>query len=187
MPASHAATAWSGLVHIAWASGTDARRTVLDRLLRDAGSPGDAVTHECPRCGSAAHGPLRTSSGTTVLSLSHAGDLTAGAIARADAAASVGIDIEADRGSAPLTELAALFAPREPPTLREWTMIEAVVKADGRGLRIAPADIRFEGSLARIAGRSPIEVAEIEAPSGYVISVAIDPVRPSRRGRGSDR
>lgn len=185
MPASHVTTAWNGRVRVAWASGADARRTVLQRLLHDAGASDDTVAHECPRCGSAAHGPLRTSSGTTVVSLSHAGDLTVGAIARADAAASVGVDVEADRGAARLIELAPLFAPREPPTLREWTMIEAVVKADGRGLRIAPTDIRFDGTTAHIAGRAPIEVSTAAAPEGYLISVAIDPMGRFRRGPGS--
>lgn len=187
MPASDVTTVTHGSVRIAWATGTDARGAVLRRLLQDAGAPGDAVEHACPRCGSAEHGPPRTSSGSTVVSLSHAGDLTVGAIARADAAASIGVDVEADRGPARLAELAALFAPHEPPTLREWTMIEAVVKADGRGLRIAPTDVRLDGALAHITGRPPIEVAEIDSPAGYLISVAIDPVRPSRRGRGWDR
>lgn len=184
MPESDATTVWNGRVRVVWASGADARNAVLRRLREDAGVPDDSIAHECPTCGSTMHGPLRTSSGTTVLSLSHAGDLTVGAIARADDAASVGIDVEADRGAARLTELAALFAPREPPTLREWTMIEAVVKADGRGLRIAPTDIRFDGSTARIAGRAPIEVSTAAAPEGYLISVAIDPMGQFRRGPG---
>jgi len=194
MPASDVTTAWNGRVRVAWANGADARRTVLQRLLHDAGASDDTVAHECPRCGSAAHGPLRTSSGTTVVSLSHAGDLTVGAIARADAAASVGVDVEADRGAARLIELAPLFAPREPPTLREWTMIEAVVKADGRGLRIAPTDVRFDGTTgearqegridAHIAGRPPLEVATVDGPDGYLISVAIDPMGRFRRGPG---
>lgn len=197
MRASEVTTIVSGPVRIAWASGADARAAVLRRLLQDAGAPDDTVMHECLRCGSTEHGPLRTSSGTTVLSLSHSGDLTVGAIARADAAASVGVDVEADRGSARLTELAPLFSPGEVPTLREWTMIEAVVKADGRGLRIAPADVRLGGALgearqeghldAHIAGRAPLEVAEVDAPAGYLISVAIDPARPDRPARGSDR
>lgn len=183
MPASTVTTTRSGPVRIAWAKGSDARQAVLRRLLEDEGAGLDSVAHECPRCGSTAHGPLRTSSGTTVLNLSHAGDLTVGAIARADAAASVGVDVEADRGSGRLAELAALFAPHEPPTLREWTMIEAVMKADGRGVRIAPTDIRFDGTIAHVAGRSPIEVTAVEAPDGYLISVAIDPARPNLRDR----
>lgn len=187
MPASEVTIVTSGPVRIGWATGADARAAVLLRLLQDAGTPDDTVAHACPRCGSTEHGPLRSSSGTTVLSLSHAGDLTVGAIARADAAASVGVDVEAGRGPMRLAELAVLFAPAQPPTLREWTMIEAVVKADGRGLRIAPTDIRFDGTAAHIAGRSPLRIAEVDGPSGYVISVAIDPVRSNRRGRGWDR
>jgi 4'-phosphopantetheinyl transferase len=206
MKGSEVVTVVSGGVLVGWAAGADARSAVLARLLQDAGAPDDDVRHECPHCGSTEHGPLRTSSGTTVVSLSHAGGLTVGAIARADAAASVGvdveaerdadaltagaiaaasagIDVEADRGSGRLAELAALFAPRPAPTLREWTMIEAAVKADGRGLRIAPADVRIDGGLAHVPGRGPIAVAAVESPAGFLISVAIDP-GSSRPGRG---
>lgn len=180
-----------GPLAIAWARGADARAAVLQHLLARAGAAADTVTHACPHCGSTDHGPLRASSGTVVLSLSRAGDLTTGAIARADAAASVGIDVEGlDAGrtaDAPLLDLAGLFAPAAPPTLRQWTMIEAAVKADGRGLRIAPGDVVLVGERAHIPDRSPIEVAAVDAPPGYVISVAIDPMRSSHPARGSVR
>ncbi|MFK4761787.1 hypothetical protein ACI3KS_12700 [Microbacterium sp. ZW T5_45] len=180
-----------GPLVIAWAHGAEARAAVLQGLLEHAGAPTDAVTHECPTCGSSEHGPLQASSGTVVLSLGHAGDLTAGVIARAEAAASVGIDVEAlDAGrtpGTPLQDLTALFAPAAPPTLREWTIIEAAVKADGRGLRIAPSDVVIDGARAHIPGRPPIDVASVDAPAGYLISVAIDPSHSSRPARGSDR
>ena len=196
-----------GPVRVGWAFGDDARRRVLRGLLAAAGaaeaSPDD-VAHGCPTCGSTSHGPLRASSGAVVLSLSHADGptgLTVGAIASAEDAASVGVDVEPDRGDLPMAELGALFAPAEPPTIRRWTEIEAVAKADGRGLRIAPHGIRFSdepgallpgGVLAVVEGRARIEVAPSPAPAGYVVSVAIapsravDPDRPIAPNRATD-
>lgn len=187
MPAPDVTVVRSGRALVGWAAGADARSAVLDRLLEAAGAGGDTVEHSCPHCGSTEHGPLRTSSGTVVVSLSHAGDLTAGAVARASAAASVGVDVEPDRGEGRLNELAPLFAPAEPPTLREWTLIEAAAKADGRGLRIPPSLIVLDGATAYVPGRAPIDIAAVEGPEGYLISVAIDPSRSSHRGPGSVR
>lgn len=189
-----------GPVRVGWAFGADARRRVLRRLLAEAGTDDtpDDVAHGCPTCGGADHGPLRVSSGAVLLSLSHADGptgLTVGAIASAEDAASVGVDVEPDRGDLPMAELGALFAPAEPPTIRRWTEIEAVAKADGRGLRIAPHGIRFSdepgallpgGVLAVVEGRARIEVAPSPAPAGYVVSVAIAPSQATDPGRAPD-
>ncbi|MBO0980794.1 hypothetical protein [Microbacterium sp. SD291] len=188
MPSSEVTTLRVGPVRVAWAFGADARRRVLSRLLADAGAPDDDIVHQCPHCGSAAHGRPLTSSGTTVVSISHRGELAVAALAHADAAAAVGVDVEADRGREQMADLAPLFAPRPPPDVRGWTAIEAAVKADGRGLRIAPGEVRLSdtagdllpgGRLIALQGDRRIEVVGVPAPEGYVISIAIDPARES--------
>ena len=125
------------------------------------------------------------------ISVSYAGDLAVAAIASTADAVALGVDVEHDRGPEPMTELAALFAPQAPPGIRDWTMIEAVVKADGRGLRIPPNEVRLgeagvvlPGSRrATLPGGAPLEVARAPAPAGHLISVAI---RPAATGRAPE-
>ena len=64
------------------------------------------------------------------------------------------------------------------PSLREWTRVEAVLKADGRGLRVEPGGcLAVEGDRrgwrATVAG-SPhaFDGWELTGPPGVVVSVA---------------
>ncbi|MGO1853879.1 MAG: 4'-phosphopantetheinyl transferase family protein, partial [Microbacteriaceae bacterium] len=187
-----------GPVRVAWARGAERRatsRALVAQLLTDTGPPELDIARElvqqCPHCGSLEHGPLRTASGLSVVSVSYAGDLAVAAIASTADAVALGVDVEHDRGPEPMTELAALFAPQAPPGIRDWTMIEAVVKADGRGLRIPPNEVRLgeagivlPGSRrATLPGGAPLEVARAPAPAGHLISVAI---RPAATGRAPE-
>ncbi len=104
----------------------------------------------------------------------------------------IGVDIEqvASSDGTSLTELAALFAPRPPPTLREWTLIEAAVKADGRGLRVSVSEVRLDeghlvlpgGFAVRMPGRTAsIEAAPAPGPAGFAVSVAVVPAADAPR------
>lgn len=189
-----------GPVRVAWARGAERRatsRALVTQLLTEAGHPEldipRKLVQRCPHCGSREHGPLRTASGLAVISVSYAGDLAVAAIASTADAVALGVDVEQDRAPEPMTELAALFAPQTPPGIRDWTMIEAVVKADGHGLRIPPNEVRLgeagvvlPGSRrATIPGGAPVEVAPAPAPApaGHLISVAI---RPAATGRAPE-
>lgn len=162
------------------------------------------LTSVCDQCGGD-HGRPRVEGAPFAVSISYAGDMVAAAAVALGSASAVGIDIErrtADDG-APMSELMRLFAPRTPPGLREWTEIEAVVKADGRGLRIPPSEVAFgersamllpEGRAVRVPGRHEcFEVAPAPGPPDHIVSVAVVAAvseaapaaapRPATRGR----
>ncbi|WP_052226871.1 4'-phosphopantetheinyl transferase family protein [Microbacterium mangrovi] len=163
-------------------------RGMLEGMLRALGIPGAISTH-CDVCGSDSHGRPVTAS--ALLSVAYAPGRVVAAVAPASAGRAIGVDIEAERDPGPMGELAALFAPHDPPDVRGWTMIEAVVKADGRGLRLPPhlvvaADepggILPASRRYRVPGRGTrIEAVGVPAPPGYVVSVAIDPGSESAR------
>ncbi|MDR6866979.1 4'-phosphopantetheinyl transferase [Microbacterium resistens] len=194
-----------GPILLAWADAPQraAGRTsgrMLLRLLVEAVAPGSdpLIERRCPRCGAEDHGRLHAPHAPVVLSASHAEGLVVVAAVHIDDAATVGVDVEALTGRSPLDELAPLFAPASPPTVAGWTRIEAVLKADGRGLRVAPGDVRFApglhdarlpsplhgpgGSkaedvgtlLATVPGGGLFEVVTLDAIPGTALSIAID-------------
>lgn len=186
---------------------TQARRFTTGRLLLAALIPElistDSVrlTSICEQCGGD-HGRPQVEGAPFAVSVSYAGDMVVAAAVALESASALGIDMEPRSGSedAPLSDLARLFAPRAPPGLREWTAIEAAVKADGRGLRIPPSDVTFgersslllpDGQTVQIPGRdNHVEVAAAPGPPGHVVSVAVisavpgAAAHPARRGRG---
>lgn len=149
-----------------------ARRFLSGRLalLRAAARTGDAsvsIDAACPDCGRS-HGRPRAVGGSRPLhlSLTHAGT-SAFAIAGAGA---VGIDAEPEPTSR--VRLAAIdeLAPGRGDPLRRWTAIEAVLKADGRGLRVAPEAVRLRGRLAVLDDRRyGVRMRRID---GCVVAVA---------------
>ncbi|WP_110590354.1 hypothetical protein [Microbacterium suaedae] len=189
------ASEWIGPVLVAWSerSGRGARSETGRRLLAEligeiAPGSDPTVVRACPRCGGTDHGPPRADGAPVVLSLSYAADVVVAAAAPSGSVAALGVDAEPERPG-PLADLAPLFAPADPPDVRTWTMIEAVVKADGRGLRIPPGDVRFRAprTTTRLEGADiatlpatcgTFEVAPAPAPPGIAASVAIRRARP---------
>lgn len=116
-----------------------------------------------------------------MVSLAYAGELVAAAAAPADRVMAIGIDVERGNAETILTDLSPLMAP--PPSLREWTRIEAALKADGRGLQVAPDAVRIPADAAFVPGRDhPIALHHAPAPPGYVVSLAVA-ARPPRAPR----
>lgn len=171
-------------------AGPTAARFLTGRLLMTAlvaettGREPVVITAVCERCGGE-HGAPQVPDLPVSLSVSYAGSMVAAAAAPSNSAASIGIDLEAiapGREGGPMRDLASLFAPSQPPDLGGWTMIEAALKADGRGLRVPPSQVRLgepasvllPGSCdVRVPGRrGRIEVVRATGPSGYVLSVA---------------
>lgn len=146
-------------------------------------APGEAfaVDSTCATCGED-HGRPRSVGAPLVLSVAYAGTLVVAAAALRGEVEAVGVDVERAGGVAP--DLAALF-PRGAPDLAGWTRLEAVLKADGRGIRVDPSTVEvrtgaggplLRGGSASVPGRSGrIEVATIAGPADHVMSVAVIP------------
>ena len=162
-----------GLRRARFVEGRRLLRQLISRLAPDANP---AIEARCARCGSRDHGAVRALRAPVVVSISYSGPAVAAAAAPARAATGLGIDVESGAPDEILRELAALFAPADPPTRRRWTEIEAAVKADGRGLRIPPERIRFAGGGATVPGApGPFAVLDARAPEGLTASLALRP------------
>lgn len=152
-------------IRVIWTTrnGTEAR-TAAARLVRDA--TGRALRRgPCARCGGD-HGRPHLEGGGSV-SLAYAGDLVVAALAEGG---DIGVDVERGVASAP----ARLDRLAEGSTLRDWTRFEAATKAVGGDLRGGvhlPVVTEGEVWRAVVAGRV-VHGREIDAPAGFVISVA---------------
>ena len=125
-----------------FATGRDLLRQTAAAVLASAAST-VVISAVCPDCGGE-HGQPTTSG--AFLSLTRAPGVT---IAVASAAGPVGVDVELRDGS-PDRERAILQLTGV-GSLQHWTRVEAVLKADGRGLRVDPSLVLVEGDLATVA------------------------------------
>jgi 4'-phosphopantetheinyl transferase len=155
-------------VRVAWAPlGDEPRRIVAARLVH--ALTGSRLAHgPCTHCGGAHGRPHRVDGG--VVSLAYTPTLVVVAVA-----ASGGLGVDAEPG-APDTA-AGIERLRPGTTLREWTRIEAALKAVGRGIPDADvAAIEIFGTGAswrtRLAGRD-VRGRDHAGPAGVVISVAV--------------
>lgn len=177
-----------------------AGRSLLADLIEELTDVADlGFTTTCERCG-ADHGRPRLERAPVEVSLSYAGSVVAVAAARQTDAAAVGVDIEREPSEGPLTplrDLERLFAPAEAPDTQGWTLIEAALKADGRGVTVDLAQVkvgeigtgRLRGSRAvRIPSRDSgdagvdagVDAGAIAGPSGFVLSAAMVPAAGER-------
>lgn len=189
-----------------------ARREVAWELLRgllgDAGHPGASLSNPCPRCGGA-HGPVRIADGVPWrASVTYAAGYAIAAISpqgpadapekpsptretRADPISRVDCGFSRPRGFA--IDAEAFVDPVRdaaggaPGGLLHWVRTEAVLKADGRGLRADRDDVEFgpdgpdgprgpHGWTARIVDTGVhyrgFEPNGHEAPPGVLLSAA---------------
>ncbi|MCB0913005.1 MAG: hypothetical protein KDB60_15450, partial [Propionibacteriaceae bacterium] len=95
-------------------------------------------------------------------------------------ASRLGVDVE--RVSAdPVrsADLGRLLGVPPDAALQRWTGVEAVLKADGRGLRTDPGQVRFSPGSARLEGTPhAYRVERVPDASGFEISVAWLPSAP---------
>lgn len=127
----------------------------------------------CPRCRQP-HGPVEVVGLPAVASVSYSHGLVVAAVVPSPPASRLGVDVERDAVDATRTEdLERLIGRSRQPLLRRWTRIEAVLKADGRGLLLEPTNVSVHGDEAMIAN-SPARyrIADVPGPPGYVISLA---------------
>ncbi len=157
-------------------------RALLHRLLGEL-KP-DLVPHldatTCPHCGGP-HGPVSVTDHPAVVSVSYADGLVVAAVAATSKVAALGLDAERDPVTARIPreatervpDLVKLIGGPPASALRRWTQIEAVLKADGRGLRVPPEQVRLEAEAAQIeSDPASYHLANIAGPAGYLISLA---------------
>lgn len=122
----------------------------------------------CPDCGGP-HGKPQLIGSSLHLSLSHS---AVAVVAAASWDGPVGVDVEALDPSA--AALAAIGTVAGEESLERWTRVEAVLKADGRGLRVDPASVSFDGGTASIAGSGArYRVSEVQLAPDVRVSVAV--------------
>lgn len=148
----------------AGALGRDVSRALLAELL-----PGASFVARCARCGGA-HGRLRVAGADAAVSVSYAEGWAFVATARG--AARLGLD--AVPASAPDLERVLPGA-----DARTWARVEAVLKADGRGLAVDPACVRVEEAdadgadwTAHIGDGPALTGWDVDGPAGVVLAVA---------------
>lgn len=162
--------------------GVDRRREfVLGRSLVAAlvdglfpGMTGWSVgTVACGRCGEL-HGPVELAGVPAVAGVAYARGLVVAAVAPTETVGSLGVDVELDAvGTTRARDLERLLGRSRDPVLRRWTRIEAVLKADGRGLLVEPGDVKLRGHTASIAGgKTRYHVVDADGPPGSVLSLA---------------
>ena len=146
------------------------------------------IVATCARCG-AEHGRPRiewpdTAGPAWSASISSCPDLVVAAVAPAGAA--VGVDVEPgrsaeSRGREAERRRAVVELIGEPTrtAIRRWVRTEAVLKADGRGLRVEPDLVRFDGTAARLDDRQQVYRVVDRRIDGCLVSVAVaGPIRP---------
>lgn len=158
------------------------RRTVADRLLVDLlshhGVARPRIQRRCVRCGGDHGVPLVSDGGSEtgfVASVAYASEWAVAAIAPAGAV--FALDAEPrDLDEDSLRRLRTVLGD-DRADATTWTRIEAALKADGRGLRVDPAEVRLSFSdglwWARIPGRADsVLVSEVPGPPDVVVTVA---------------
>ncbi|WP_146079122.1 4'-phosphopantetheinyl transferase superfamily protein [Pseudoclavibacter sp. RFBA6] len=144
----------------------------------------------CSNCGSTTHGKPSMPGLPVLVSLAYAGMTVFVALASVDDVSALGIDVEelridddsaSARPAGPLPISGAGAGPDADPDrhaalpapwgdtvdpaldLERWTAVEAVLKADGRGLRVDSSLVRFEPGEGRADGDEHARVAGEEA------------------------
>ena len=105
------------------------------------------ITATCPDCGGAHGRPTVVAHPGLHVSLARTPGFVVGALS---ARGPIGVDAELIAGSA--ERAAAVGALTGIQSLTHWTRVEAVLKADGRGLRVDPALVHVDGAIATLDG-----------------------------------
>jgi len=153
-----------------------AGRALLGRLLADRFGAGSVDGAPCPHCGGD-HGGVAVRGVPAIASLAHAGSLAIAAVAADAEVARLGVDGESALADpARDADLARLLDVPAEAALRRWTEVEAVLKADGRGLRADPGLVRFAVGTALVEDTGDrYRLSAVPGPPDLVISVAWQP------------
>lgn len=163
------------------------RSAILVAVSRLVGERVDGLTVDavCLACGRAHGAPVVVGARTRVhVSLTHGSD-------RAFAVAAYRpIGVDAEPRNTPAARLIAIHdvtGRRGRDPLGRWTAIEAILKADGRGLRVDPAQVLVGHRHGRVADRGiRYRLRRHRDLDGYVVAVAwSDPERGAGGNAGS--
>lgn len=125
------------------------------------------LTAICPDCGGPHGRPVAPGSGLH-LSLTHGADVVVAAASDRP----VGIDVEP--AIAPPEVLADIESLTGHASLQRWTRTEAILKADGRGLRVDPAHVVIDGPRGWVDDApARYDLSEVELIAGVRVSVAV--------------
>ena len=124
------------------------------------------ITATCPDCGGTHGRPTILGRPDLHVSLARTPGFV---VAGVSAAGPIGIDAELLAGSP--ERAAAVGALTGIQSLRHWTRVEAVLKADGRGLRVDPALVRVDGEFATLEGQR-YRLSEPELHAAIVVTLA---------------
>lgn len=150
-----------------------ASRELLGEML-----PGATFLSRCPRCGGE-HGRIRVSGVDAAVSVSYAGGWAV--VAMAGGERRLGVDAVA-AGAAGLERVLP-----DSSDARDWARVEAVLKADGRGLRVDPRSVEVIDAdragtwHARIDGGPEWLGWDTSGPPGLVVAVALDAAGSAER------
>lgn len=152
-----------------------AGRMLLRDLAADLTNATPAAVHleaVCPECGGPHGQPVLVDSDLH-LSLSHAGDVV---VAAASWGSPVGIDVE--NRVQPPERVTAIGALTGEASVLHWTRVEAILKADGRGLRVDPSMVEIlehDGIVEGWVTDRPTRYAVTETDLGadLMVSVAV--------------
>lgn len=147
-----------------------------------AGVEGEAVSivQRCPECGGPHGRPVvmgPPAARGIAVSVAHAGEQH---VAAARRGGRIGVDAE-PRDAAPgrAEAVRELLGTRDAEHLRRWTRIEAVLKADGRGLRVDPASVTLAQEDRGVVGSVPgatrrYDVHDVGLGDDLVVSLATE-------------
>jgi 4'-phosphopantetheinyl transferase len=141
------------------------------------------VESRCPDCGGPHGRPVvmgpDTARGIRV-SLAYAGGT---ALAAAHRGGSLGVDAElrdhARTGDDKRCAIQTLAPGDDGDPLIQWTRIEAVLKADGRGLRVDPGQVHFERQADRLVASAPgdprrYDLRDVPLGDDLIVTVALE-------------
>ena len=124
------------------------------------------ITATCPDCGGSHGRPEVHGRDDLHVSLARTPGFV---VAGISSAGPIGIDAELVAGSP--ERAPAVGALTGIQSLRHWTRVEAVLKADGRGLRVDPALVQVDGEIATLEGQR-YRLSDPELHPALVVTLA---------------
>lgn len=146
------------------------RRRVSRSLLRDILGEHTTFRQRCDSCGRGDHGRLAVTTPGVLVAVTYAADIAIVAVLE-DSAEVTGFGIDAEPAEALHRDAIGFDGVLWPgASVRDWTRVEAALKADGRGLRVDADEVRIDGSAhgwrAVVPGASaPLQGWDVHDPA----------------------